>query len=178
MKRKTLFDIHFYFSSFFTPFLILMAVTGTSYLFGYKGSTVSTEIKTGISLASDKEAMKKQISDLIKRVDANYRFEALKDRGPSIQTRPSTRDFYNFKKRSDGLFTLYKVRPDILSRLIEVHKGHGPKLLKNLQKLLGVALFFIVITGFLMSLKIKARLKHFLGTISLGTMVLVALFFL
>lgn len=177
MKRQTLFNIHFYLSSFFTPFLLLMAITGTFYLFGEKGSLDKTLIQEKIILIKD-VPKKEQVSKILEKVDQSYRFENVKDRGSSIQTRPSTRDYFNFVKQDDGSFSLYKVQPNFLSRVIEVHKGHGPGLLKNLQKVLGICLTLIIITGFLMSMKIQKRVKSFLATMILGALVLMALFLL
>jgi hypothetical protein len=176
MKRQTLFNIHFYLSSFFTPFLFLIAVTGTFYLFGNKGSVESKLVKEGIQFNSS-VGKKQQIASLLKEIDSGYTFEYIKDRGSSIQTRPTTRDYYNFKMKDNGTFSLYKDSPNFLLKIIEVHKGHGPKLLKHLQKVLGISLFLIVLTGLIMSLQMKARVKQFALTSGAGLLVLLALFF-
>ena len=101
MSRKLLFNIHFYLSSFFTPFLLLIAITGTFYLFGEKGELKSTLVNDNFTISSD-SSKKEQISSLLKNIAPDYNFEYLKDRGSSIQTRPTTRDYYNFKKNKDG----------------------------------------------------------------------------
>lgn len=176
MNRKTLFNIHFYLSSFFTPFLLLIAITGTFYLFGNKGSVNETLVKSNVII--EKANIKEQISKVVKEINSDYSFEYIKDRGSSIETRPTTRNYYNFKKNSDGTFNVYKAEPNFLLRLIEVHKGHGPSLLKYFQKVLGFALIIITITGLLMSLKLKARVKSFLISMSVGGAVLFGMFFL
>lgn len=176
MNRKTLFNIHFYLSSFFTPFLLLIAITGTSYLFGNKGSLKSTLIQENISLQS--ETKKEQVSTLLKKLDPSYSYEYLKDRKTSIQTRPTTRDYYNFKQTSPETFSLYKVEPNLLSRVIEVHKGHGPKLLKYFQEALGVSLIFIVLSGLIMSLQMKNRKKSAIVSMGIGFVILLSLFML
>ena len=154
-----------------------MAVTGTLYLFGEKGNVVKTLIKDGISFSSDM-TKKQQVTQLLNQIDKDYQFEYLKDRGSSIQTRPTTREFYNLKRAQDGTFSLYKMKPNLLSRIIEVHKGHGPKKLKDLQKILGIGLCLIIITGLIMSLQIQLRVKPFIITSLLGSIVLTILFFL
>lgn len=154
-----------------------MSITGTLYLMGEKGSSKKKIVLEEVRF--NKESSKKmQISKVIKSVNPNYSFEKIKDRGSSIQTRPTTRDFYNFVKQEDGSFSIYEVKPNFLSRVIEVHKGHGPGLLKNLQKVLGVCLTLIIITGFFMSMKIQKRVKSFLVTMGIGTIFLASLFFL
>ena len=177
MSRALLFKIHFYLSGFLAPFILLMALTGTLYLFGHKGETVESLVNEGISFNSS-ESKTEQISNIIKEHDSSYKFETLKDRGSSIQTRPTTRTFYNFKKEENGSYTLYKVSPDIHYRIIEVHKGHGPSLLKYFQKLLGISLMIIVLSGFWMSLKIKKRKKEFLLLSGAGFIFLLSLFLL
>jgi len=145
-------------------------------LFGNKGSVNETLVKSNVMV--EKENKKEQISKIVKEINSDYSFESLKDRGSSIQTRPTTRDYFNFKKNSDGTFNVYKAEPNFLLRIIEVHKGHGPALLKYLQKVLGFALIIITITGLLMSLQLKARIKGFLISMSVGGAVLFGMFFL
>jgi len=176
MNRKTLFNIHFYLSSFFTPFLLIIAITGTSYLFGQKGSLESTLIKTKIILT--KENKKEQIQTILSQIDSTYRFEYIKDRGSEIQTRPTTRDYYNLNKDDDGTFSLYKVSPNFLSRIIEVHKGHGPKILKHFQKILGICLILIIISGLWLSMLMKKRVKEYFVSGAIGGLALLLLFLL
>ena len=177
MSRKILFNIHFYLSCFFTPFLMLMAITGTSYLFGFKGSSESVLVEKALIFESGQNKEKK-VREVLEKIDAEYNFEYLKDRGSSIQTRPTTRAYYNFKKNEQQTFDLYRVSPNFLSRIIEVHKGHGPGLLKYFEKLLGFSLLLIVLSGFFMALKINNRKKSALLTSSLGALALLALFLL
>ncbi|MCK5884159.1 MAG: PepSY domain-containing protein [Bacteriovoracaceae bacterium] len=174
MKRQTIFNIHFYLSIFFAPFLLLIATTGTFYLFGNKGEVESTLIKENVIVTSSNK--KEQVSTILKSIDSSYTFEYLKDRGSSIQTRPTTRTYYNFKKISDGKFNLYKNQPNFLLKIIEVHKGHGPRLLNHFQKILGFGLMLIVLSGFFMSLRVKKRLKPLLISMGAGVIVLGALF--
>jgi len=154
-----------------------MAITGSLYLFNEKGAITKTLVQENI-VFNQEMTKKEQISKILGKTDKDYRFEYLKDRGSSIQTRPTTRDYFNFVKKSDGSFSLYKQEPNFLSRVIEVHKGHGPGLLKDLQKVLGISLTLIVISGFLMSMKITERIKSFLITMSVGTIILFLLFLL
>jgi hypothetical protein len=154
-----------------------MAITGTSYLFGYKGQVEKTLVQEGIFLPATSEK-NEVIKDLLSDIDQDYSYETLKDRGSAIQTRPTTRQYYEFKKTSSETFSLYKAKPNLLSRIIEVHKGHGPALLKYLEKALGISLFFIVLTGLIMSLMMKPRFRPFLLTSASGAIILLLLFFL
>lgn len=175
MKRQTLFNIHFYLSSFFSPFLLVMALTGTLYLFGEKGSVENTLILEKISF-NNALSREKQIKVILKKINQDYSFESIKDRGRVLQTRPTSRKYYSFEKQENGTFHLYKLEPNFLRKVIEVHKGHGPKLLKSMQKALGICLVFIIITGLLMSLKINKRAKSFVISAGLGSIALILLF--
>ena len=154
-----------------------MAITGTLYLFGEKGSVEKSLVQENINLSSE-ISKTEQIKTILKKVDQGYRFESVKDRGSVLQTRPTSRDYYSFKKQESGFFNLYKIEPNFLSKVIEVHKGHGPRLLKNMQKTLGISLVFIIFTGFLMSMKIKTRVRPFIISAVLGTTVLAVLFYI
>jgi hypothetical protein len=47
----------------------------------------------------------------------------------------------------DGLVVSYN-EPSIQSKLIELHKGHGPGIFKTFQKVIAVGLLFVVLSGF------------------------------
>ena len=79
MNRQSLFNFHFYLASFFTPFLLLMAFTGTFYLFGNKGKLKETLVRSNVIIQDEQK--NEQVKKLVKELDANYNYESLKDRG-------------------------------------------------------------------------------------------------
>lgn len=169
MKRQNLLKIHLYLSAFFTPFLFLMALTGTSYLLGFKGDVKKEVIKT-ITLESEK-ITKEQAQLYLNSIDSNYKFEYLKESGNVTFTRPTTRTYYQFEREGNNV-SIFKMTPNFLLRIIEVHKGHGPGLLKNLEKMLGIALMFVLISGVWLAVTVKRDMKITLILISLGALVL------
>jgi len=46
MNRKLLVSLHLYFAAFFTPLILLVAITGGLYLFGIKGTVERTVVTT------------------------------------------------------------------------------------------------------------------------------------
>jgi hypothetical protein len=92
-------------------------------------------------------------------------------------TRPTTRVSYEFIKKDTG-YEVYKVSPNFLKRIVEVHKGHGPSLLKWLQKILGICLILILITGVMISFKSKKHKRLSLTYMGLGSVILGLFFFL
>lgn len=175
LKRQTLFNIHFYLSAFFTPFLFLMAFTGAGYLFNNKGSVQSTVVKEGVVLemTSSKE---EAVAQVLKEIDPGYSFEYVREAGPNMMTRPTTKDYYSFKKQGDGTYAVSKESPDFMYRIVEVHKGHGSSLMKWFEKFLGLSLMLIILSGLLMSLKMKPRVKSFLATAGAGLVLWLVLF--
>ena len=45
-----------------------------------------------------------------------------------------------------------KGTPDFLAAMVELHKGHGPVLFKWLEKIFGICLVLISLSGFLLGL--------------------------
>lgn len=169
MKRQTLLKIHLYLSALFTPFIFLMAFTGTSYLLGYKGD-VKKEVVKSVELENEKITLE-QAQNLLKDIDPDYTFEYLREAGTGAFTRPTTRTYYQFEKNENGI-TISKMTPNFLRAVIEVHKGHGPGLLKNLEKILGISLMLVLISGIWLAVSVKRDKKITLILIGLGTLVL------
>lgn len=170
MKRQLLIKIHLCLSAFFAPFLLLMAITGTCYLLGFKGST-KQEIVSSIAVG-DNTITKNYISSHIKKMAPDYSFEYIKEKPGVFYTRPTTRTFYKIKKEGQSSYVVYKVTPNFLASIIEVHKGHGPSLLKTLQKVLGFILMLILITGVWLALQLKRDQKMTLVLIGAGFILL------
>lgn len=159
MKRSVLVKIHMYLSAFFAPFLILMAISGTCYLMGNKGS-IDKSIASKI-IPPEANLNKEKVEELIKKIAPDYSYEYIKVKGSDFYTRPTTRTFYHIKKTQEG-YTIFKAIPNFLASIIEVHKGHGPGFLKTLQKILGIALIFMLLSGFALAFQLKKdRLKTY-----------------
>lgn len=143
IKRNSLVKVHLYASGFFAPFLLIMAITGTFYLLDIKGSEERVFVKELLLENKPDEVI---VKNVLAKVEPGYDFAYLKSAGTRVFTRPTTRAYYSFEKEND-IYKLYKIRPNILRTLIEVHKGHGPKSMRIFEILLGIALLTILITG-------------------------------
>ena len=53
MSRKLLINIHLYLAAFFTPVLLIMAISGGLYLMGIKGSYTEQQVFQGNSVKVD-----------------------------------------------------------------------------------------------------------------------------
>lgn len=174
MKRTTLIKIHLYLSAFFAPLILLMAFSGTAYLNGFKGSMPQTAIKEVESVEVVNEDF---IKEQLKLIDANYTFEYIKESGQKTITRPTTREYYQFTKNGSNV-QIHKITPDLVARLMEAHKGHGPGLFKLIEKIFGFSLMLILISGIWLALAVKRDFKITLMLMGIGFAFTATLIFL
>lgn len=174
MKRNTLIKIHLYLSAFFAPVILLMAVSGTSYLLGFKGHSTIEELHSieSVELIND-EFVKNELS----KINPGYHYEYLKESGNKTFTRPTTREYYQFTK-IDGNIKIEKISPNFLAKIIEAHKGHGPGYFKTIQKIFGICLILILFSGIWLALTVKRDVKITLVLVGIGSIVTLALAFL
>ena len=174
MRRKIML-LHLIIASLITPMVLLVSISGGLYLSGYKGSVTSVDVDLPIGAHLDFESKDLQgdVHHLIKSAGIKHDFEYLKISNKVIQTRPTSRVYLEFRQQ-DSL-SLAMQAPNLQKSLIELHKGHGPRLFKLYQKFCAVGLILILLSGVYMglanrSLRAKTLISLFLG---LGLFVLV-----
>lgn len=148
MNRQTLVTIHLYLAAFLTPIVLMIAISGGLYLFGLKGTSVSTQVYQGDASEFDFKSAdsKAAVDDLFSHIGIEHDFEYTKGSSTSLVTRPTSRDYYVIAARGDSL-TVTLEQPDLIKRIVELHKGHGPGLFKTLQKITAFGLVFIFVSG-------------------------------
>lgn len=160
------------------PAFIMLAISGGLYLIGIKGSSIETEVNvpTQFTLDLSSNSLEQDVRSLMTQLDLEINFEYLKVRGSSITTRPTSREFLKFTVTDDGL-NVKKVSPDLQRSLMELHKGHGPSLFKAYQKMVAIALIFVMLSGLWMGIRNKMmRRKTFIAAmLGLITFTLLAL---
>lgn len=155
-NRPFFIKIHLYLSALASPLLLMMAFTGTSYLLGFKGHEVVKEVK--VIQLTKAELNKEKISQELKSIDENYSFDYVKNVGEGAITRPTTRDYYKFDVTPEGTKVSH-VTPNLLKRLIEAHKGHGPQILRYIEKMIGIFLLLIILSGLYLAWTMKKERK-------------------
>ena len=147
MSRNALVTIHLYLATFLAPIILMMAISGGLYLFGYKGSVEKENIYNGpTSIQMDSANLENEVIEFLEAKGQQPNFEYLRLGSSSIMTRPTSRDYYVFRFNNDQLeVTLEK--PDLIKTVVELHKGHGPTWFKTFQKLAAFGLAFILISG-------------------------------
>ena len=148
MQRSFWIKAHLIAAAFFTPALLLIAVSGGLYLIGIKGSVTQTPVDTpaGLTLNAQSDTLEADIRQVLQSVDADFDFEYLKIDGDTLITRPTSRPFYEIDVLPGGLNITHN-RPSLQKTMIELHKGHGPLMFKDFQKALAAALLFILLSG-------------------------------
>ena len=161
MNRKLLITIHMYLAAFFAPAVLLVAISGGLYLIGVKGEVEQETIYTSSSVTIDSKST--SLYDDVTAVLAtagvqSYSFEYVKVSGSSLYTRPTSANHYIIKLHNGALDVIH-ARPNLQSRMVELHKGHGPSAFKTFQKVFAVGLIFIILSGLWMGIS-GARLRR------------------
>jgi len=167
MRKKWL-TLHICLAGLFLPFFITIPLSGTLYLLGFKGS-VKKSVAFSVEAPFTKDRQK--IESVFKEREIDFDFEYIKDRGKLLVLRPATRNHYEVARTEQGM-DFIKVDLDWIRVLQELHFGHGPTLIKKLQIVFGIGFLLVVTSGFFLLVGLKKLLPIFLGSLSLGVVVL------
>lgn len=173
MDRKFLVTIHMYLAAFFAPAVLLVAISGGLYLVGVKGTIEEDVIYRDADLLIDpkSESLRGDVFALLGRAGVtSYSFEYVKVKGDILYTRPTSSDHYIIHL-SEGGVELVHAQPSLQSRMIELHKGHGPTAFKTFQQAFAIGLICIMLSGLWLGLSsTRQRLTTAMVTV-IGTAV-------
>ena len=161
MDRKILITIHMYLAAFFAPAVLLVAISGGLYLAGVKGKVEQETIYSSDNATIDSKSASLHSDVATLLTDAgveSYSYEYVKVSGANLYTRPTSSDHYIIKSNEGGVEVIH-ARPSLQSRMIELHKGHGPSAFKTFQKAFAVGLIFIILSGLWLGIS-AARLRR------------------
>lgn len=177
--RNFLVLCHLWLAAIVAPFFVLVATTGGLYLAGQEGEVTRTDLAIPAGLAIDPAApaLEDDVRAVIAANDLDLEFEKLRVRPDSISTRPTTRDFVTFEN-AEGAWTATLNQPSFVYRMIELHKGHGPKAFKFYQILCALSLLAVVFGGLIVGLLAPAYRRQTLVGLAGGTSLFGVLAFL
>jgi hypothetical protein len=179
MNRKLLTTIHLYLAAFFTPAVLLVAISGGLYLAGVKGE-VEQEIifsSSDVTIDGDSASLHADVAALLADAGVeSFSFEYVKVSGETLTTRPTSSDHYVVRSIENGVEVIH-ARPNLQSRMIELHKGHGPTAFKTFQKVFAVALIFILLSGLWLGVSSSRLRRSTLLTATAGAVVFALLLF-
>lgn len=177
MNRKLFITIHMYLSAFFAPAVLLVAISGGLYLLGVKGEVEQESIFSSdeITLDTKSSSLKTEVSDLLASAGVQgYSFEYVKVKGSTLYTRPTSADHFVITLHDDGV-EVVQASPSLQSRMIELHKGHGPGLFKTFQKIFALGLVLIILSGLWLGISAARLRKTTLLTAGAGTLIFILL---
>lgn len=177
--RKIIVKIHLYLAAFFTPMVLVMALSGGLYLFGIKGATHYEEVATiqGVTLNHKSPSLKQEVDKVLQQAGIDVNYEYVKVKGKRLFTRPTSGEHYRLDIRGSQVL-VSRGSPNLQAMLMELHKGHGPGLFKWLEKAFAVALVLIMVSGVVLGLQSPLYKMKTLGLSAAGCVVFLVLAFL
>jgi hypothetical protein len=172
--RNLLVTLHLYGAALLAPVFLMVAITGGLKMAGIEGKTKDTPIAlpAGTSFDSKSPNFEADVRTFLKAQKVDVEFEYIRARGPGFTTRPTSRPHVAFEEK-DGQLTAKYVEPDTLNALMEIHKGHGPKIYKTLGWISGLTLFFVIFGGLVIGLLSNAYRKTTIIATSVGSAIFV-----
>jgi len=162
-----------YMAAFFAPAVLLVAISGGLYLAGVKGKVEQEQIYSSSTAIIDSKSASLHTDVAALLADAGvdgYSYEYVKVSGTNLTTRPSSSDHYIIRL-SESAVEVIHAKPSLQSRMIELHKGHGPSAFKTFQKAFAVGLVFIIISGLWLGISATRLRRSTLLTAAAGAVV-------
>ncbi|MFT7221373.1 MAG: hypothetical protein ACI8Z1_002995 [Candidatus Azotimanducaceae bacterium] len=175
--RRLWINIHLFLAAFFLLPLIMMGTSGGLYLLGIKGAVEKTPVALSAAMAIDPSSttLADDIREILAANNIDHKFEYINTSGSTLITRPTSRTHYEFNLAKAEMS---RAEPDLVKTMIELHKGHGPRLFKDLQKVMALGLLFVLLSGFWLGVSATGLRTQTLITTALGGIVFVLLAFL
>jgi hypothetical protein len=166
-------------AALFAPVLLIMGFTGGMYLLGYKGYL---DEKVVFQVAADEvdflqEDKKVVVEQLLQMAQIKQSFDSVVGDSRSLLTRPTSTRHYQIKLVDHQVIVLERT-PSVLRALIELHKGHGPKLFVWMQKVMALALLLILLSGLVLGYLSPVLRSKTLFTSTIGLIVFIGFGFL
>ena len=91
--HQTWINLHLRVAAFFTPILLIIAISGGLYLVGDKGTTVETSVSLPAEAALDPKSadLRADVDALLRSAGVEHSFEYIKKSGSTLTTSPTSR---------------------------------------------------------------------------------------
>lgn len=172
-SRLLMIQLHMLVAAFFMPLMLLMPLSGGLYLFGEKGSQDKTEVFiVDGEVPGDESQLQLFFDGQFAKNNIAYSYDYIKKGGDDYLFRPTTTTHY-VASREEGVLKMYKVQPNWVKRIIELHKGHGPQWFRTFGMIFALALIFVSLSGVVVGLMVPKYRRSVLITMGLGTAVVI-----
>lgn len=167
-SRKLMIQIHLVIAALFLPLMLLMPLTGTLYIWGVRGEDVKAEaFRARGTPPGEREAQEAFFREKFREAGVDYDFEYVRGRGRDFTFRPASKLHYTASLDGEEIvFT--KVDPSLLTRLTELHKGHGPVLMRWYESIFGIALILVTLSGLWLALTVAVYRRTTLISFGIG----------
>lgn len=165
-------NLHLILAALFLPLLLLMPLTGALYILGYKGDQVKTEAFSINAVVPDNEKDQERFfREKFKEMGVDYDFEYIRSNKNEFTFRPTTKLYYLALREGEKI-TFTKVEPNLLYSLIELHKSHGPLMMKWFQAVFGLALILTTLSGLWLAITVKAYRAPTFISFGIGSLII------
>lgn len=176
-SRSWMVQIHLILASLFLPFLLLMPVSGTLYLLDIKGDQAKEEaFVVEDPVPQDKSEHEAFFRDQFRKQNIDFDFEYIRSTETDFIFRPTSRVYYMAAPK-DGKLVMQKVNPSFVKRMIEVHKGHGPRIVRTMEIAFGIALIAVALSGVWIAIVTPVYRRPMIVSLVIGTVLLALGFF-
>lgn len=166
-------NTHLILAAVFMPLMLMMPFTGALYILGYQGDQTKTEVFRITEPVPEDE---KEKEDFFRRqlaakgIDA--RFEYVRSTKTDFILRPATRVHYVASKAEGNELIFYRMEPNVLKRMIELHKGHGPRMMRWFEVAFGLALILTTLSGLWLAWTVKPYRTITLTSFTVGVVLI------
>lgn len=124
-----------------------MPLTGTLYLLGQSGEEAREKIFEVQGVIPEEKSEKEEFfRQVFKDAGIDYEFQYIRETPTQLIFRPTSRT-YMVAKPTDGGVEIFKVTPNFMKSMVELHKGHGPLLFRYFEMVFGVGLILMALSG-------------------------------
>ena len=170
--RRLLITLHLWIAGLLAPAFLIVAISGGLDMAGVEPSVRQTPLAlpadTRLDFGSDE--IEQHVRDLLDAQDVDIDFEYIRGSNSWAMTRPTTRTFVRFERGHQGNIEATINRPNLQYALMELHKGHGPRIYRLYQVAVALALFLAVIGGVAVGLLARNYRKQTLIATVFGTL--------
>ncbi|MBL7543287.1 MAG: PepSY domain-containing protein [Bdellovibrionaceae bacterium] len=177
-SRKLWINIHLVFAAIFMPLMLMMPITGSLYLLGYQGDQTKTEVFRIHETAPNDEMEREEFfRKHLAAQGIDPTFEYIRSTKTEFIMRPTTRVYYVANIESDKTLIISRVEPTMLKRLIELHKGHGPRAMRWFEAAFGLALIITTLSGLWLAWTVKPYRMITLSAFGAGLLIMLVCLF-
>lgn len=173
ISRKTWINVHLILAALFMPLMLMMPFTGALYLLGYQGDQTKTEVfRISEPVPEEEKATEDFFRRHLEAKGMNSDFEYIRSTKTDFIMRPTTRVHFMATKADGNDLIVYKIEPNMLKRMIELHKGHGPRMMRWFETAFGLALILTTLSGLWLAWTVKPYRNITLVSFAVGVVLI------